>query len=100
MSLCRRSREGAWIEIPYALPNENGKIGRSREGAWIEILTILVVCLTVFGRSREGAWIEILKPGIGADFFKVAPARERGLKCQFQMMINQPSTSLPRGSVD
>ena len=23
----------------------------------------------------------MLKPGIGADFFKVAPARERGLKC-------------------
>ena len=31
-------------------------------------------------RSREGAWIEILKPGIGADYFGVAPVRERGLK--------------------
>ena len=33
----RRSREGAWIEIPDARLQRPEYLGRSREGAWIEI---------------------------------------------------------------
>ena len=32
-----RSREGAWIEIPFCKIKEEVHTGRSREGAWIEI---------------------------------------------------------------
>ena len=37
-SYSRRSREGAWIEIPLAQAQKMSGLGRSREGAWIEIL--------------------------------------------------------------
>ena len=47
------------------------------------------------GRSREGAWIEIPASESEKDYNQVAPARERGLKCQFQIMVNQPSTVAP-----
>ena len=57
-------------------------IGRSREGAWIEINSAVYSLLIAQRRSREGAWIEIWchseqlhQEG------NVAPARERGLKC-------------------
>ena len=33
------------------------------------------------GRSREGAWIEITTDSAALNTCKVAPARERGLKC-------------------
>ena len=33
------------------------------------------------GRSREGAWIEILTAAGVIEDSRVAPARERGLKC-------------------
>ena len=33
----RRSREGAWIEIPLCIYNEVKFRRRSREGAWIEM---------------------------------------------------------------
>ena len=32
-----RSREGAWIEIRYAVYENDTNVSRSREGAWIEI---------------------------------------------------------------
>ena len=54
---------------------------RSRKGAWIEIPIILATCLIAYGRSRKGAWIEIYNVGEGVTAgMSVAPARERGLK--------------------
>ena len=56
--------------------------GRSREGAWIEISRMLNSNASQKSRSREGAWIEIpslLKKSLAG--VKVAPVRERGLKC-------------------
>ena len=76
----RRSREGAWIEIPISCSElavlsvapvrERGlklysqkvqyRISRrSREGAWIEISSTNENQGTPDGRSREGAWIEM-----------------------------------------
>ena len=57
---CRRSREGAWIEIRTFVGND-----------------ALAVC-----RSREGAWIEMLNLDLPKPIIPVAPARERGLKCR------------------
>ena len=73
-------------------------------------------------RSREGAWIEILQEQQYVRTYRVAPARERGLKCQkleylcklngrsregawIEITIRKilylwKSASLPRGSVD
>ena len=78
---CRRSREGAWIEIALSANYNLGEgvapvrerglksplyinagvffSGRSREGAWIEIKTSAFRLRAERGRSREGAWIEI-----------------------------------------
>ena len=39
--VCRRSREGAWIEIISIKALSTEPSGRSREGAWIEIETRL-----------------------------------------------------------
>ena len=58
LTLLRRSREGAWIEIRLEELGLKPKASRSREGAWIEIVAV-----------------ESSKVG-----FCVAPARERGLK--------------------
>ena len=58
-------------------------LGRSREGAWIEIQRFYRVMPNNQGRSREGAWIEIKKLNEREeDIERVAPVRERGLKCQ------------------
>ena len=74
--------------LKYAVARDDSMDkGRSREGAWIEIPTLERLWPYGYSRSREGAWIEILKPGIGADYFSVAPARERGLK--FEMVKQQ-----------
>ena len=54
--------------------------GRSREGAWIEIPGVYASVNLFQCRSREGAWIEILITGQFRSTYKVAPARERGLK--------------------
>ena len=56
------------------------KLRRSREGAWIEIPDKARVTIYVSGRSREGAWIEIDKYQFAVLQAYVAPARERGLK--------------------
>ena len=53
---------------------------RSREGAWIEIPFIVLTSVSVIGRSREGAWIEIRRKKNKKVEKNVAPARERGLK--------------------
>ena len=53
---------------------------RSRKGAWIEIPTKGTVKQRIDGRSRKGAWIEIYLPVICFLPDYVAPARERGLK--------------------
>ena len=58
---------------------------RSREGAWIEIDGKKVKAPMPKRRSREGAWIEI-DNGVGAGVTNsVAPARERGLKSDFDL---------------
>ena len=54
---------------------------RSREGAWIEISTVQMATRRKACRSREGAWIEIKYAGDVYPYDRVAPARERGLKC-------------------
>ena len=41
VAFCRRSREGAWIEIGSVNPSLSAACGRSREGAWIEIVNFL-----------------------------------------------------------
>ena len=72
-------------------------------------------------RSREGAWIEILLERSSGSTSPVAPARERGLKSQWMMVLmlsrcrsregawieirlrrqrKRLDQSLPRGSVD
>ena len=53
---------------------------RSREGAWIEIQTVTSFQSLPGGRSREGAWIEIAKKQAALQRQNVAPVRERGLK--------------------
>ena len=99
----RRSREGAWIEIPWLGSFCLGSIRRSREGAWIEMpaLSKTLSSLSVAParerglkfqyrdtsdalkkrRSREGAWIEMPPAAAVRGDNLVAPARERGLKC-------------------
>ena len=47
------------------------------------------------GRSREGAWIEIESLGRIADFFEVAPVRERGLKLTVLIIMLFCLVSLP-----
>ena len=54
--------------------------GRSREGAWIEMALIVIFFNLLSGRSREGAWIEIGKGQRVSPYLGVAPVRERGLK--------------------
>ena len=49
-------------------------------------------------RSREGAWIEITLIQKLTARLVVAPARERGLKCQFQIMVNQQSSRSREGA--
>ena len=95
-----RSREGAWIEILTLRRSGNSAYCRSREGAWIEIARALNEAQTAFGRSREGAWIEILLFVLCGDTIMVAPARERGLKCEARPACAAARQSLPRGSVD
>ncbi len=79
LSIQRRSREGAWIEIPNSIQAQKKFPSRSREGAWIEIDTWLFAYDYVDGRSREGAWIEM----VNNSFY-----------------IIRRFSSLPRGSVD
>ena len=55
----RRSREGAWIEIPPYLIVLPIAHSRSREGAWIEICVNIGFLHISPSRSREGAWIEM-----------------------------------------
>ena len=70
--------------MKYAYPEKCLAVrkSRSREGAWIEIVTINGAKYKIPSRSREGAWIEIhfAKDTIEKGM-KVAPVRERGLKC-------------------
>ena len=56
---CRRSREGAWIEIDDVDCIITHCCRRSREGAWIEIAPVRCCTLAAVSRSREGAWIEM-----------------------------------------
>ena len=58
--MCRRSREGAWIEIEEYQTLQKKANSRSREGAWIEIICYPPRPQRSLCRSREGAWIEIL----------------------------------------
>ena len=46
-------------------------------------------------RSREGAWIEIHEAVSDAAEQKVAPVRERGLKCFDVTIIASVNVSLP-----
>ena len=76
----RRSREGAWIEMPPAYQAGRRRAGRSREGAWIEIVNDMANVILRSGRSREGAWIEMVMIWKKKGCQMVAPVRERGLK--------------------
>ena len=69
--------------------------GRSREGAWIEIQYALVDPRPYDRRSREGAWIEIFATICGCATADVAPVRERGLKLQWGNAGNSSGSSLP-----
>ena len=73
---------------------------RSREGAWIEIYTADTPASFNCCRSREGAWIEIAQVLCWSITMVVAPARERGLKFSYHVVVVLQVTSLPRGSVD
>ena len=69
-------------------------VSRSREGAWIEISKALQDAQKTYGRSREGAWIEIDPTLVRKSrSWRVAPARERGLK----YADNQWCSKRPRG---
>ena len=74
----RRSRKGAWIEIPLSGFMKWKNISRSRKGAWIEMTIITYTPPKVTCRSRKGAWIEM------------STITRHGA----------PESSLPQGSVD
>ena len=78
LTLLRRSRKGAWIEIAAGSSAKAANRRRSRKGAWIEI------ALSANYNLGEG----------------VAPARERGLKCNHAVPRLKNLKSLPQGSVD
>ena len=84
------------------VPDRNHQAGcrRSREGAWIEISSPVMYAMPELGRSREGAWIEIYAVKYIVDKVYVAPARERGLKYRYNDGADADRQSLPRGSVD
>ena len=84
------------------VPDRNHQAGcrRSREGAWIEISSPVMYAMPELGRSREGAWIEIYAVKYIVDKVYVAPARERGLKFTQSSILLIKCMSLPRGSVD
>ena len=96
-----RSREGAWIEIPYPLELLLSCSCRSREGAWIEIECrhIFNVHFSVAPARERGLKSENVVTASQEE--NVAPARERGLKCLCcQKVFLAVCMSLPRGSVD
>ena len=59
---------------------------RSRKGAWIEIPDARLQRPEYLGRSRKGAWIEIAKKQAALQRANVAPVRERGLKYKLQLL--------------
>ena len=73
---------------------------RSREGAWIEMPVVnMVIILIGVAPARERG----LKYDYHEDFvlmYLVAPARERGLKSSRLVYDKWVNLSLPRGSVD
>ena len=68
------------MKSPTALRSLVAGLRRSRKGAWIEIPYEGIRKLQSFGRSRKGAWIEIGFNATQIIAMMVAPARERGLK--------------------
>ena len=99
-SAARRSRKGAWIEMVLLIPTLVCNVRRSRKGAWIEIYKRAYIRACMERRSRKGAWIEIFLSMYISIFDLVAPARERGLKCDNSEQGQTPCMSLPQGSVD
>ena len=93
--LSRRSREGAWIEIGVLASLRQTVCSRSRKGAWIEIGVLASLRQTVCSRSRKGAWIEIGRGYQAGTARCVAPVRERGLKCYCIHNISLRFRSLP-----
>ena len=93
--ICRRSREGAWIEMVTTMFPATLLSRRSREGAWIEIGVLASLRQTVCSRSRKGAWIEIGRGYQAGTARCVAPVRERGLKCYCIHNISLRFRSLP-----
>ena len=90
-----RSRKGAWIEIALNATNQGSVHSRSRKGAWIEIQSGQKAIAPARSRSRKGAWIEIALTGHWSAKQNVAPVRERGLKCRFQLLRFHVLRSLP-----
>ena len=77
-----RSREGAWIEISEQSWGGDSGGSRSREGAWIEIDIKVTACSCLRVAPVRERGLKCLAPRYSINPPRVAPVRERGLKCR------------------